>query len=315
MRLSIISLALAALPLISAHPTATLQKRALSANDTAVLQLALYLEHLEFSLYSGGYQNFTEAQYEAEGFPNGFRDNVEVIASQEATHAATISSVLTANGVTPVAPCLYKFPYTDPKSFVALANMITTVGIGAYLGGADLLQDNPTLLTTAASILTNEARHDSYLRAGLTASPFPNPFDTSLTAVFAYNLAQAFIVSCPTQLPIIILPTLTLTAPMPPPNLMPPVAAGATLSFSWDPTQFFVPVAAGTQLYIALINEITNIAFLPVTSTGTGTGNVIVPTGVAGVAFAVLTTFSTGLTEDQLTAFGALTAPAEVALS
>lgn len=74
---------------------------------------------------------------------------------------------------------------TEKQSFVDLANMITTVGIGAYLGGALSLTDNPNLLTTAAAILTNEARHDSYLRAGIGASPFPTPFDTSLTVRFS----------------------------------------------------------------------------------------------------------------------------------
>lgn len=51
-----------------------------SATDMSVLQLALYLEHLELSLYSGGYNNFTDAQYTAAGFPAGFRENVGVIA-------------------------------------------------------------------------------------------------------------------------------------------------------------------------------------------------------------------------------------------
>ena len=64
-----------------AHPV---EKRALppvtSATDESVLQLALYLEHLETALYTGGYENFTDAQYTAAGFPAGFRDNVGVIA-------------------------------------------------------------------------------------------------------------------------------------------------------------------------------------------------------------------------------------------
>ena len=51
-----------------------------SAMDESVLQLALYLEHLELSLYTGGYENFTDAQYTAAGFPPGFRENVGVIA-------------------------------------------------------------------------------------------------------------------------------------------------------------------------------------------------------------------------------------------
>lgn len=41
---------------------------------------ALYLEHLEQSLYTGGFNNFTDAEYEAAGFPPGFRENVGVIA-------------------------------------------------------------------------------------------------------------------------------------------------------------------------------------------------------------------------------------------
>lgn len=77
MRFGILSLAAGLLSLAFAVP---LEKRALSTNDVNTLQLALYLEHLEFVLYSSGFDNFTEAQYEAAGFPPGFRDNVGVIA-------------------------------------------------------------------------------------------------------------------------------------------------------------------------------------------------------------------------------------------
>ena len=52
-----------------------------SATDESVLQLALYLEHLELALYTGGFQKFTDAEYAAAGFPAGFRENVGVIAS------------------------------------------------------------------------------------------------------------------------------------------------------------------------------------------------------------------------------------------
>ena len=190
-----------------------------------------------------------------------------------------------------------------------------SVGIGAYIGGALGLTDNPTLLTDASTILTNEARHDAYLRTGVGASPFPSPFDTSLTAVFAYNLAQQFIVSCPQQLPLIILPTLKATAPVPPANLQPPTPAGTLVTFEWDPTKFFVPVDPNAPLYIAMINQDNPVVFLEVTKTGTGAGTVPVPEGVSGVAFAVLTTFSNGLDEQQLNDFGTLAGPAEVVLS
>lgn len=288
-----------------------------SATDESVLNLALYLEHLEFALYTGGYENFTDAQYTAAGFPPGFRENVGVIASQEATHVATISAILEKSGYAPVPACSYKFPYNSPTSFVDLANMITSVGIGAYLGGAEFLTDDQTLEVASASILTVEARHDAYLRAGVGASPFPTSFDTALTATFAYNLAQMFIVECPQQLPLPILPKLTLESPMPPSNLQPPTAAGTLLKFSYDPSKFFVKVAPGTPLYIGLINMVTNVTYTEVTSCGTGCATIPVPEGAAGVAFAVLTTFPTAdaLTEDQLSSFGALAGPAEVVLS
>ncbi|KAL8813783.1 MAG: hypothetical protein Q9223_006954 [Gallowayella weberi] len=331
------AVALGLLPLAFAHPVEKRQNAlppVNSSTDESVLQLALYLEHLELSLYSGGYTNFTDAQYTAAGFPPGFRENVGVIADvsslpefpgthyhgltrekHEKTHADTIATILTDAGKTPVPPCTYKFPYTDPVSFVDLANAITSVGIGAYLGGGALLTDDPALLTAASSILTVEARHDAYLRAGVGGSPFPTAFDTALTSVFAYNLAQMFIVSCPQQLPIPILPKLTVVAPVPPPIPNPPTPAGTPLKFNFDPSTFFVKVDPNAPLYIALVNMVTNVTFVETTSCGTGCVTAPVPKGAMGAAFAVLTTFNGGLNENQLTEFGALTAPAEVILS
>ena len=289
-----------------------------SEQDASVLQLALYLEHLETALYTGGYNAFTEAQYEAEGFPAGFRDNVAVIAQHETTHADTISAILTSAGKSPVPPCEYSFPYNSPTSFVDLANAITSVGIGAYLGGGALLTDDPELLTAATSILTVESRHDAYLRAGVGGSPFPTPFDTSLPGVFAYNLAQMFIKQCPQQLPIIILPKLKLESPPPPsdPHLK-PVAAGTELVFSYDPATFFVPVDSSKPLYIGIINSITNVTYTEATKMGDNMVSIPVPEGAAGAAFAVLTTFGpdAALKEDQLSQFGTLAGPAEVVLS
>lgn len=191
----------------------------------------------------------------------------------------------------------------------------SSVGIGAYLGGALELTDNPDLLTTASEILTVEARHDAYLRTGLGASPFPNSFDTSLTALFAYSLAQMFIVQCPQQLPITPTPKLNLTSPMPTLDLQPPTPAGTVLTFQWDPSTFFVPVDPNAPLFIAMINQDLPPIFEQVTKTSPGIGTVPVPQGAAGVAFAVLTTFSGGLNEMQLSSFGTLAGPAEVVLS
>ena len=83
MRFAAVALAAGLASLALAHPLEKRQDalpKANSATDASVVQLAQYLEHLEFALYSGGFDNFTDAQYTAAGFPAGFRENVGVIA-------------------------------------------------------------------------------------------------------------------------------------------------------------------------------------------------------------------------------------------
>lgn len=111
--------ALAVLPFSLAAPTKNnilrRQSGFLSQSDMNVVELALFLEHLEYNLYTGGYENFTDAEYSQYGFPAGFRDGIGLTAQQEAIHAATLTQVLESNGVTPVPNCTYNFPYSNPK--------------------------------------------------------------------------------------------------------------------------------------------------------------------------------------------------------
>lgn len=313
MRYSSFTFLAAAFGLTAAAPLA--KRAALSANDITVLQLALYAEYLESDFYSGACNKYTDADFTAAGFPTGYRDSVCVVAGHEMTHATTIASTLTAAGVTPNPPCNYSFPYTSPTTFVQLANLIEPVGIGAYIGGAGLLVDSPALLEVAASILTVEARHDAFFRFGLGASPFPAPFDTALSAVWAFNIAELFVTYCPVYQPFIDLPKLTYTGPTPPTDLRPALAVGTELSFSWDPTKFFVPVAKDEKLYIAMVNQIGTPIFEEVTMTGAASGTVPVPSGVAGSVFVCLTTFSGGLTLTDLTNYGTLAGPMEILIS
>lgn len=313
MRFSVFALALGC---VSAVPVTEKRQASgsLSANDVTVLQLALYLEHLETSLYSGGYANFTDAQYTAAGLPAPFRKHINVTAMQEETHASTIASTLTANGVTPVPACTYSFPYTSVQSFVALADLITTTGIGAYLGGATLIMDNPTLLTIASSILTVEARHDAYLRAGLNQSPFPMPFDTPLTADWAYNLAQAFIVHCPQQLSFPILPTLSIAPSEAPASILDPIAQHGTVNFTWTTTS--KPVSQGTPLFIAVIaGPQQPPTYIPLTQSSATSGSITVPSTVNGTIFAVLTSVSGGMNTTELTSTGTLAGPVVFAVN
>ena len=95
----------------------------------------------------------------------------------------------------------------------------------------------------------------------------------------------------------------------------PPTAAGTTLTFSFDPKSFFVKVDPNAPLYVGFLNSITNVTFVEATKASATSVTAPVPEGATGVAFAVLSTFSGGLSGNQLSEFGTLAGPAEVVLS
>ena len=85
-----------------------------------------------------------------------------------------------------------------------------------------------TYLTAAGSILTVEARHSAYIRAGNKQVPFAQPFDAPLSLNEVYSLASAFITSCPESnpaLPVKAFPALALD-----PSTKMPVKTGDTVT-------------------------------------------------------------------------------------
>lgn len=101
-----------------------------------------------------------------------------------------------------------------------------------------------TYLTAAGSILTVEARHSSYVRAGLKKVPFPQPFDTPLTLNQVFSLASGFITSCPEsnpELPVKAFPALALDA-----NTEMPVKTGATVTLQ-TPVSLILPSPLDTK--------------------------------------------------------------------
>ena len=89
-----------------------------------------------------------------------------------------------------------------------LARLLTAK---SYLGAAPLIQDKG-ILSTAASIATIEARHQTFIRVAGSKEPIPAAFDTPLGPRAAFTLAAPFIQSCPegSNLPIVPFPSLSI---------------------------------------------------------------------------------------------------------
>ena len=74
----------------------------------------------------------------------------------------------------------------------SVARVVEAVGVGAYLGGSVLIVDK-NILVAAASILTIEARHQSFLNVLNGANAIPQAFDIALKPEQVLALAGGFI--------------------------------------------------------------------------------------------------------------------------
>ena len=147
---------------------------------------------------------------------------------------------------------------------------------------------------------------------GIKLHPFPTTFDTGLTATWAYNLAQPFIVSCPVSPLDVKLPPLSLVGPK-----QGPVAPGTPITFSWNPEEFIINIDPAKPLYMAGVAEnVTDPIYGQVTKINATHGTIPTPADIpSGVVYVCLTTFSGGLTLDQLTDYGTLAGPLEIMIS
>jgi hypothetical protein len=105
-----------------------------------------------------------------------------------------LQAAIQSFGAQPITSCKFNFDsvLTDVSTMAATARVVENVGVGAYLGGATLL-DDPVLLDSAASILTVEARHQTVLNIlSSTGSAIPSAFDIPLKPAEVLALAGPF---------------------------------------------------------------------------------------------------------------------------
>ncbi|KAI8938482.1 hypothetical protein NX059_004374 [Plenodomus lindquistii] len=281
------TLSIAALAaLASASPI----KRADGPSDAVILNYALTLEHLEDTFYREALAKYTVADFTAAGFTEDTYTKIKTVSSDEASHVSFLTGALKAAGATPVEACTYNFGYTDVKSFLATASVLEGVGVSAYLGAAaDIM--SKSYLTAAGSILTVEARHSSYVRNTVGQAPFPSPFDSPLSYNEVYTLAAGFITGCPSTnpaLPVKAFPSLTAS------SADATVKSGSTITLSLKDTKI-----EGT-VYAAFVT-VTGPVFADAKMVD-GAYEVVVPMGVAGQSYVVLTSCNTAVTDDTTVA-------------
>ncbi|OAK94023.1 hypothetical protein IQ06DRAFT_311067 [Phaeosphaeriaceae sp. SRC1lsM3a] len=273
--------------LASAAPT----KRASAPTDGDILNYALTLEHLEDTFYREALAKYSVTDFKNAGFDEATYNRIKTISKDEETHVSFLTGALKAAGVTPVAECKYNFGYTDVKSFLATSSILEGVGVSAYLGAAaDIM--SKTYLTAAGSILTVEARHSAYVRNTIGQSPFPAAFDNPLGLNEVYTLAAQFITSCPKEnpaLPVKAFPVLTAS------SKDMPIKAGSTVMLSTKGYKI-----EGGQVYGAFIT-VTGPVFADAKAVSGGF-EVVVPKGITGQSYVVLTSCNTAATDDTIVA-------------
>ncbi|THH06232.1 hypothetical protein EW145_g4224 [Phellinidium pouzarii] len=275
-----------------------------TANATQILQFALTLEHLENAFYSQGLSNFSESDFENAGLPSSARGRFEQIAQHESTHVDFLTNAL---GNDSVAACNYSFPSTDPNSFAALSGILESVGNAAYLGAAVDLTNDTTALKAAASILSTEARHASWVYSSVLGSdPWSGAFDTPLDGDLVYTLASSFIVSCPESnpaLPFTAFPSLNVSGSgnssfgnsssgNSSVNSTYAPAPGNNVTLSYDNS-----TAGENAQFLAFLSGL-NTTFANISSDK----QVAIPNNLQGLVFAVVTTNDTSVSNGSIVA-------------
>jgi len=213
MRLSTFAAPLAALfvPTLLVTAAPLIYKRA-SPNDILVMQFAHVLELLETDFYQKALAKFVAKDFTDAGIavPEVAIQNFQDIFAHEGAHTKFLEAALLAVGAQPVQGCTFNFDsvLTDVATMAAVARVVEAVGVGAYLGGS-VLVDDKNVLAAAASILTIEARHQSFLNTLSGGSAVPQAFDVSLTPSEVLALAGPFISGC--DLGIAANPPITIT--------------------------------------------------------------------------------------------------------
>ncbi|CAF9930503.1 MAG: hypothetical protein ALECFALPRED_004618 [Alectoria fallacina] len=280
----------------------------ISASAIADFSGVNFLENMESAFFFQGLQNLTK--WNTNHQHDHAIDVVTRVQAQELIHVQTAEDILKANNAPIFAPCKYDFPVTNAEEFFALANIITSVGIGAVINiVSGLAISDPKIVQAPASILAIEARHDAFFRHhSVSDIPNPAPFDTRISSAYALNLASPFIVKGSCAAPSFpVIPALKAEV-----NGKTTGSSGP-ITFSFDTTAVSKDDLS-KGLYIGWVNQANVVNYKPATVDGEGMVKSTIPDGMAGIAFAALTPQNTAEDVNSLTAV-TIGGPAPVQIS
>jgi hypothetical protein len=116
--------------------------------DETVLNFALTLEYLEADFYAEALQKFDAKAFADAGFPAWVRGRFVEIGQHETAHVEFLQNALGSKatrkcsyrlydlstfwGPRMLNICAYPSPYTDPKSFAALSQVLEGVGMWSF---------------------------------------------------------------------------------------------------------------------------------------------------------------------------------------
>ena len=143
------------------------------SSDADILNFALTLEYLESDFYL--------VKGKSVGLSGTAKQYAETFGQEESEHVAALISAIKGLGAKPVKKPTFSFPATSQASFLKLASVLETTGVGAYNGAAPAIKDKK-LLAAAGSIVQVEARHSAAINLLLDSSPTPSGgFDKPLS--------------------------------------------------------------------------------------------------------------------------------------
>ena len=71
------------------------------------------LEHLENVFYKAALTRFSEHDFKMAGYGKRYYENLQFVVADEQSHVQLLTTAIQAAGQAPVAPCTYKFPWSD----------------------------------------------------------------------------------------------------------------------------------------------------------------------------------------------------------